>query len=105
MRLFVAIDIPQDHRSRIAALVTHLTPKMPKLKWVDPAKLHLTLKFIGELPEEKLEVLSAALTSVPFPAPIEIGLRGVARFPRVLWIGVEGARALAELAVQIESAL
>ncbi len=105
MRLFTAIAIPQEQRTQIAAQIQDLSPQLGRLKWVDPANLHLTLKFIGEQPDEKLEAISDALAKVPFPGPIEIRLRGLGKFPRVLWLGIEAPESLATLARNIEDAL
>lgn len=103
MRLFVAIDIPPEQRTRIAALIERLSPRMGRLKWVAPANLHLTLKFIGEQPDAG--PISTALASVPFPSPIEIHLRGIGKFPRLLWLGIEAPESLVELARNIETTL
>lgn len=99
MRLFVALEIPSEIRSRIAAL-----PRDRQMKWVEPDNLHLTLKFIGEQPEEKLEAICAALATVRFP-PMEIRLRGLGWFPRVFWAGVEAPDSLARMAKDIEQVL
>lgn len=98
MRLFVAIDIPEETRVAIAELITRI--KTPGPKWVDPKNLHLTLKFIGEYadPQEVIKGLTEAHGSAS-----EIALKGLGTFPRVLWIGVHAD--LAGLAAQVEQAL
>ena len=60
MRLFTGIDLPEDIRERLERLLMHLRPAA-HLKWSAVYNLHLTLKFIGEWPEEKLPQLEAAL--------------------------------------------
>ena len=110
MRLFVAVDIPEDVRSAIAALVSQLHPVDPKARWTRVEGLHVTLKFIGEIPDSKISEIKSALASVgPRPA-IDIRFRGVgffpnARRPRVFWVGLEAGPELAALAVAIESSL
>ena len=100
MRLFVAVDIPDAVRSVIAGLVDRL--RCPGPKWVDAKNLHLTLKFVGESTDS--EVITSALTGITQPA-LEIGLKGLGSFPRVLWIGVAAPPALASLARRIDEAL
>jgi 2'-5' RNA ligase len=109
MRLFCGIDVPEDVRERLERLLMHLRPAA-HLKWVPVYNLHLTLKFIGEWPEEKLPVLEAALHSIAKRPVIPLELRGLgwypnARNPRVFWAAVEGGDALPALAHDIEAAL
>jgi len=52
VRLFVALEIPAAVRENLAALIRELRPLAPQAKWVRAEKLHVTLKFIGEVPEE-----------------------------------------------------
>ena len=105
MRLFVALEIPREIRSRIATLIDRLAPSIREIKWVNPDYLHLTLKFIGEQPEARLESITQALAGVPFPCPMEIRFSGLGSFPRVLWMGVQAPEALAQLARKIEETL
>ena len=102
MRLFTGIDLPEEIREKLERLMMHLRP-CAHLKWVPVYNLHLTLKFIGEWPEQKLPELEAALRSISRRAPIPLEVRGLgwypnARSPRVFWAGVQGGDALAELA-------
>jgi len=100
MRLFLAIDIPEAVRSAIAGLIARI--KRPGPKWVDAKNLHLTLKFIGETND--LEGISAALGSIQ-GRPMNVGLKGLGSFPRVLWIGVQAPPEMASLARCIDQAL
>ena len=110
MRLFAALDIPEDVRAAIGALVKQLRGQLRHARWVRVEGAHVTLKFIGEVPTEKMEDIKAALTTVPFPAPINIIYRGLGFFPnerrpRVLWAGIEASPALGELATAVDAAL
>lgn len=110
MRLFVALDIPEEVRAALAALVTTLRPACKSARWTRIEGLHVTLKFIGEAPPDKLEAIRSAVSLLAFRAPVPILFRGLgffpnARRPRVLWAGVEAGPALAELAGAIENAL
>jgi 2'-5' RNA ligase len=110
MRLFVAMDIPDDIRSALAGLSSKLRAACRDARWARTEGLHVTLKFIGETPAEKMEGLKTALASIPPRAPISLKFRGVGFFPnerrpRVLWAGVEASPELAALAAAVEGAL
>ena len=110
MRLFVAIDIPHEVRSSISATVAKLRPAAPQARWVRIEGLHVTLKFIGEIPAEKVGEIRSALSSVPARAPINVRFRTLgffphARRPRVFWAGVEAGAELAILAADVDTAL
>jgi 2'-5' RNA ligase len=110
VRLFVALDIPGDVRAAIGGLVTKLREQFCGAQWVRIEGAHVTLKFIGEVPTDKMEDIKAALRSVPFHSPIEIIYRGVGFFPkerrpRVIWAGIEAGPPLVELAAAVDVAL
>ena len=109
MRLFTGIDLPGHVKDQLAALVARLRPTA-RLKWSTAGNLHVTTKFIGDWPSQRLGDLSAALRAVPTPPPIRIAVRGLGWFPnprapRVFWAGVEADSALANLAQQTDGAL
>jgi len=110
MRLFVAIDIPEDVRSAIAGLVSKLRPACRNARWVRIEGLHVTLKFIGEISPEACAAIQAALAAIPPRTPISMTFRGLGFFPderrpHVLWAGVKGGAELAALADEIDAAL
>jgi RNA 2',3'-cyclic 3'-phosphodiesterase len=109
MRLFTAVDIPNEVKIALGTMIGRLRPAA-KLKWTDVEKLHITTKFIGEWPEERLEEMRAVLAGVGSPGAIRIAIRGVcwtpdARHPRMLWAGVEAAPGLESLAHETEQAV
>ncbi len=109
MRLFVAIDIPDDVRRSVSALAAKLRPACKKARWVRIEGAHVTLKFIGEVSPEQAERIKAALSDVHVPPPVEIRFRGVGFFPnerrpRVLWAGVEAGPDLSALAAAGDTA-
>jgi len=113
MRLFVALDLPDDVRAALGGLIATLKPLCKSARWARPETMHLTLKFIGhaiDRPEnEKFGQLRAALAGVRSDAPVEMRFRGVGFFPngrrpRVVWCGVEASPNLAPLAAEIEKA-
>jgi len=109
MRLFTGIDLSEEIRERLERLLMHLRPAA-HLKWSPVYNLHLTLKFIGEWPEQKLPQLEEALRSVPSRLPFQADVKGVgwypnAHHPRVFWVGVQAGEPLPSLARDIEAAL
>src|ERR1700687_4297815 len=109
MRLFTGIDLPEDVRDRLERLLMHLRPSA-HLKWSPVYNLHVTLKFIGEWPEQKLPQLEEALRSVALRPAIPVDVRGLGWFPnprnpRVFWVAVHGGDALESLARDSNAAL
>jgi RNA 2',3'-cyclic 3'-phosphodiesterase len=106
LRLFTAIDIPVDVKATLTALVDRLRP-LAKLHWIPVEKLHVTTKFIGEWPEDRLEELNRALRTVTVPRPIEVSISRIGWLPnprsaRVLYAGVEASETITALAAVTE---
>jgi RNA 2',3'-cyclic 3'-phosphodiesterase len=109
VRLFVALEIPAAVRENLATLMKHLRPLAPQSRWVRPENLHVTLKFIGETPSEKLDAIRAALAAVRSSRAVTIDFLGLGFFPnekhpRVFWAGMEASPNLKTLAADIEAA-
>jgi RNA 2',3'-cyclic 3'-phosphodiesterase len=110
VRLFVAMDIPEEVRAAVVALVTRLRPAARDARWARIEGLHVTLKFIGEVPEEKVGAIITALKGIALAKPIALNFHGLGFFPnerrpRVLWAGIEAGPELATLAASVEMAL
>jgi len=108
MRLFVALDIDAEIRARIAQFMDGIRGFAPEARWVSAESMHLTLKFIGEWPAERLDELEAALVAVR-GQPAEVTFPGTGFFPapksaRVFWIGIQAGPELAALAGAIDAA-
>ena len=94
MRLFVAINLPTDVREAVWNAMAPMRACAPELSWVDQSRLHLTLKFLGELPGERLSAVAAALTRVADQhRELTMELGGIGAFPnfrraQVVWMGV-----------------
>jgi len=106
MRLFLALDIDDPIRERITRFVDEVRNFSPDARWVKPESLHVTLKFIGEQPDDAVEKIKQALKDVSAVAA-EIQFRGYGFFPtpksaRVFWIGMESGPQLAQLAAAID---
>jgi 2'-5' RNA ligase len=108
MRLFVALELPAAVRENLAALLKALRAVSPQTRWVRLKNLHVTLKFIGEVPETKLAAIRIALAGVRCDQPVALDFRGFGFFPnekraRVFWAGIEASPNLKTLAADIES--
>jgi RNA 2',3'-cyclic 3'-phosphodiesterase len=109
MRLFVALEIPSTARENLAALLKSLGRVSPQTRWARPENLHVTLKFIGEVPQTRLAAIRGALASVRSGQPVTLDFRGLGFFPnekhpRVFWAGIEASPNLKMLAADIEKA-
>ncbi|MEI8394257.1 MAG: RNA 2',3'-cyclic phosphodiesterase [Rhodospirillaceae bacterium] len=105
MRLFVALALPGDVRSRLVGLCAGV----PGARWVEPEDMHLTLRFIGEIEEHLLSELHDALAGVIAPS-FDLVLEGLGQFgaghqARTLWLGVSHNENLLHLQAKVESAL
>jgi RNA 2',3'-cyclic 3'-phosphodiesterase len=115
VRLFVAVEVPAAIRDDLAALVSELhalesESSAKRLRWVRPENLHVTLRFIGSVSPEKLDVICAELSRVRSEGPVELRFRGLGFFPsakrpRVLWAGMAASPNLAEIAGDIDKRL
>ena len=109
MRLFVALDIEDSIRSRIAGFLDGVCEFAPDARWARPESLHVTLKFIGEKSEADAEKIKQALATIAAGA-FKLRFHGYgffpgARAPRVFWIGCEGGSRLTSLAATVDGTL
>ena len=110
MRLFVALEIPSGVRENLATLLASLRAITKEPRWVRAENLHITLKFLGEVDEDKLDAVRSALGKIRSEQPVTLEFRGLGFFPnekhpRVFWAGIEASANLKTLAADIESAL
>lgn len=116
-RVFVAVDIGDAVRREAARVVSALAMKLetakapPKVTWVKPAALHVTIKFLGEVERDEVDGLKRLLAPPIAIAPFDIAWRGIGTFPnnrhpRALWLGVtHGAAQLAAVEAEISKRL
>jgi len=107
MRLFTGLDVPAEVVANLEELLRRLKPTA-RIGWSPLANLHVTTKFIGEWPEDRLSELTAALAGIPGRGAIAVRIRQVGFYPnphspRNFWCGID-APGLAELAANIDSA-
>jgi 2'-5' RNA ligase len=108
LRLFLAVDLPDPVRLEVAALCTQVN----HARWVKPHQLHITLRFMGQTPEEALANVRDQLGRVQVPA-FNLALQGTGIFPgsasskraRVLWLGLEPVEPLTHLKQAIDACL
>lgn len=112
-RLFAALELPVVWQEALGALSRRLQTSLPPrtVRWVKPDGIHLTLKFYGETPAEKLPALQAGLARAAAQSePLRLLLDQVGMFPdplraRVIWVGLAGTLApLAALQKAVEAA-
>ena len=113
LRLFVAIELPDDVRAILAQTIETLRNAGigSSVRWVRPEGIHITLKFLGSTDEEDLPAIIAAVREAARPhAPFDLSVEGLGSFGsprslRVIWIGVDGdTTALSSLAAAVDSA-
>ncbi len=109
MRLFVALEIPPVVRESLAALLSQLRAISREPHWVRPENLHVTLKFLGQVPDGQVDTIQAALGNVRSSEPVNLVFRGLGFFPnekhpRVFWVGIDASPNLKKLASDIEAA-
>src|ERR1700685_3000636 len=109
MRLFVALDLDDSIRNRMVRFLEGVRGFAPEARWARPESLHVTLKFIGEQAEVRLDDIKSTLASIEADG-FEMKVRGYGFFPtermgRVFWIGIEAESGLAPLANLVDSTL
>lgn len=107
MRLFIALDIDESIRERLAKFVVGVRGFAPGVRFVGTESFHVTLKFLGET--ERLERILQELGNVSGPQ-FPVTFRGYGFFPgpknpRVFWAGIEAGPELGELAQKIDEAV
>jgi len=109
MRIFVALDIDDEIRKKIAAFIAEMRALAPDVRWVAPDSLHVTLKFIGEKPDEVVKQVQERLSTISAMS-FDLSFHRCGFFPaansaRLFWVGIESEVGLAKLAGQVEDAL
>jgi 2'-5' RNA ligase len=112
VRTFIAVNLSDELRARAAEVQRELRAAAPSVKWVDPAGMHFTLKFLGGVEAAQVDrVIAANASALDGQTEFDLSLMGVGAFPRpgaprVVWLGVTaGGDRMAELARLIETAM
>jgi 2'-5' RNA ligase len=96
MRTFIAIELPHHIADALGNLQETLRSSKLNIRWVRPENIHLTLKFLGDIPPEAVDPISRTLSeSVRNYDPISLSAKGSGVFPgiknpRVIWVGLSG---------------
>jgi len=106
MRAFIAIELSDELRSTLAQIQSHLEYSGAGVKWTEKENIHLTLKFLAEIDEKKLEQIKNILDEIgKLSKSFEISIKDIGAFPnidypRVIWVGLDkgslDAKTLAE---------
>jgi len=112
IRAFIAVEIDDQTKEKISELITWLKKSNADAKWITHDQMHLTLKFLGNIDEDKIRDISGALSLISgnFKS-FTISLSKIGAFPnlnrpRVIWLGIDrGADSLKSLADKIENDL
>lgn len=112
MRLFIAVDVPQAVVLAVAAAIEPWREAFPNVRWVPPANWHITLKFLGATPADRVPWVEESVGGIASAhRRATAGVRGLGAFPsvekaRVLWAGVDDPEAgLDELVTDLETGL
>ena len=113
LRTFIAVDFPIEIKEKIIEITAYFQSKLPpaQIKWVEPDHMHLTLKFMGETPHDKLVQIKQSIHQVIsiFPS-FEIEIKALGMYPnnqrpRVIWLGINAENYLILLHNQLDQAL
>ncbi|MBE9505270.1 MAG: RNA 2',3'-cyclic phosphodiesterase [Chloroflexi bacterium] len=113
VRVFVAIELPDNVKRGLGSIIEGLRQRShAPVKWVSADGIHLTLKFLGEIPAPRVEEVKKAVTTACIGTPpmrLEIdtlgGFPDTAQ-PRVVWAGLSGdIEVLSRLAARVDLAL
>jgi 2'-5' RNA ligase len=109
MRTFIAVELTEELKRKIEELQNPLRKINLDVSWVKPANVHATLKFLGEVPEDKIEkVFEGTKNALGGMRGFRLSLKDLGCFPhlkrpRVIWVGVEkGKEELSLMAKKIE---
>lgn len=109
VRLFIAVELSEAQKNALPQALLELKQAEADVKWVDVEKLHITLKFLGEVRKEDVGKLKGMIkNALAGKGSFKINMKGVGCFPnwdymRVVWVGIDkGAEELAELAKALE---
>jgi 2'-5' RNA ligase len=111
LRCFIAINLTGTVKSLLADIQDELRKCKADIRWVNPSNIHLTLKFLGNIKEERVDdiirVLEAGCRSAN---PFVLKIKGLGMFPhtmspRVLWVGITGGSGLFDLRKEIEDGM
>jgi len=113
IRTFIAINLDSEIREYLSSFKNDLNISESKIKWVNKNNLHITLKFLGYILPEQIELINSGLKEIinqynPFLIKLssEMGVFPNYKMPRIIWVGIkEGVDILKEISNSIETVL
>ncbi len=111
LRTFIALDMPPALRENLAHLQSRMSASLAGIRWVRPEAVHLTLKFLGSVREDRVGDVCAALHEAAAGIPgFSMSVRGLGAFPnirnaKVVWVGIDEHKTLLQLHGALEQSL
>jgi 2'-5' RNA ligase len=96
VRSFIAIELPDELKQELGRLQARLRVDKPRVRWVEPGNIHLTLKFLGDIPQASIEPVTRVLTECAAKiTPFKLTVQQLGAFPdirrvQVVWVGLGG---------------
>ena len=111
LRAFIAVDLPTHFQEKLDLVINNLNEQLDNLpiRWVPSKNIHLTLKFLGDVSESNLDMITGILDilgSQHDHLEVSVGSLGVfpiMRKPRVIWVGIEAPEELFTLQRKVEA--
>jgi 2'-5' RNA ligase len=98
IRSFLAVELPKAIQKKIEEIQGDLKSSGADVRWVSPEKIHLTLKFFGNIEESKIEPIVKSIEApIQTTVPFLLSARGIGAFPnlknpRVIWMGLTNGK-------------
>lgn len=112
IRGFIAIEISDDIRKGLGELIEKLRNSQDRVNWLNPHNIHLTLKFLGYIPENDIRNIESAISETAKNlTAFNVIVKGTGVFPgenspRVVWAGVyDGGESLTKMSIDLENRL
>lgn len=112
IRTFIAVELPAPLRRLVGETIESLAETTTSVRWVQPEKTHVTIKFLGDVEETEIyRVCRATADAVEAAAPFQVQCRGLGAFPsisrpRTIWLGLDDPdRQLERLQKSVQRAL
>jgi len=109
MRLFIGLVLPKEIKDELFTVQKKIPNKLAKINWMAKKRLHLTMKFLGNIDRDKLKEIEDRLGNIKFK-PFKVNLTKIGFFPnveniRILWAGLSPERDIIKLQQKIDGEL
>ncbi len=98
IRAFIAVEIDNQTKQKISDIISNLKKSKADVKWINESQMHLTLKFLGNIGEDKVQKISEALPVISDSSKsFKIGFSSIGAFPNlnhpaVIWLGIDNGK-------------